>query len=120
MSLVQDSVEEYFADADLTHDDLDAVLAAVRHHFGEHADVTDPALVGEHAYLSPTERYVATLAVSYDHDEDGVASPEEALRAALALTEDMDADSTQWWVYDRHTRTGRIIEQGDVTDVVVP
>lgn len=33
MGAVQDTTEQFFRDAELTHDDLDSVLAAVRHHF---------------------------------------------------------------------------------------
>lgn len=121
MGLVQEAVEQYFADAELTHDDLNTVLAAIRTHFGKHVDVTDPAIKGEHTYLSPSERFVATLAVSYTDDPGTVSSPEEALRAALNLVLDKDAgDSTQWWVYDRDTSTGRVIEQGEVAEVEVP
>lgn len=121
MGAVQDITEAFFADAELTRDDLDSVLAAVRSHFGQPVGVVDPALAGDHTYLNPDERFVATLAVSYEDDPETVSRPEEALRAALNLVIDDDAgDGTQWWVYDRDTGTGRIIEQGEVAHVVVP
>lgn len=120
MGAVQDVVEQFLSDAELTHDDLDSVLNAVRHHFGEFVHVTDPAMVGEHIYLSPEDRFVATLSVSYDPDSDGVVSSEEALRAALNLTRDDGESGTHWWVYDRDIGKGRIIEQGDVADTPMP
>lgn len=119
MGAVQDAVEEWFADGGLTPDDLDSVLAAVRHHFGQHVHVIDPALVGDHIYLSPSERFVVTLAVSYAEGEGDVQTPQDALRAALDLTRDEGAAGTHWWVYDRQTSRGQIVEQGDVDDKVV-
>lgn len=116
MGAVQDIVEQFFTDAELTLDDRDGVLAAVRHHFGTPASVIDPALAGDHTYLSPDERFVATLAVSYSPDPHEVTTPKEALAAALALTRDDGSDGTQWWVHDRVTGQGRVIEQGEVAD----
>lgn len=87
----------------------------------DHGHVVDPALVGQHIYLEPEDRYVATLAVSYSPERDGTHSPEAALAAAVRLvTEDpSESDGTHWWVYDRATRSGRVIEQGEVADVEV-
>lgn len=115
MSLIADAVEDYFTTASLGADDLPAVLHAVRHHFGVevHTDPpADPALAqGTFTYLDPEDRFVAALVASYDPDRDDVETAQDAARWALDLTRDGGADGTHWWVFDRSTGTGQVVEQ---------
>lgn len=115
MSLLADHVASMFAD--LTRDDLDDVLAAVRNHFGVAVAPVDPALAPDWmTYLQPGDRFVAALVASYDETRDGVGSVEEAAEAALALTRGEGSDGTHWWVYDRQEGSGRVIEQSQFED----
>ncbi len=63
-------------------------------------------------YVEPTERYVVSLIVSYNHDTN-IGSPKDAAYYALQLTKDGDQSSTNWFVYDRQTKTMHQLEQGD-------
>lgn len=62
-------------------------------------------------YVDARSRYVVSLIIGYDDAE--VASPEEAVARALDLTRDDGAAETHWYVYDRHTHTLHLVEQGE-------
>jgi hypothetical protein len=64
-------------------------------------------------YVDPDARFVVALIVGYG-PQDGVTTPSEAVRAALALTQDLGSLDTSWTVFDRSTGVLQVIEQGDV------
>lgn len=61
-------------------------------------------------YADAQDRYVVSLIITYA-DADA-ASPEEAVAHALDLTRDDNSYDTHWYVFDRHTQTLHLIEQG--------
>lgn len=64
-------------------------------------------------YLRPNDRYVVSLVIGYTNDD--VASPEQAVAAAVALNVlDEDAHLTMWHVYDRESDTSRFISTESV------
>lgn len=67
-------------------------------------------------YCDPQDRFVVSLIVSYDPARDGVATPEQAVGAALRLVMDPDGFQTHWYVYDRATHTLHLIEQANAED----
>ena len=64
-------------------------------------------------YVLPGERYVVSLIVGYDPDEN-VQSAEDAAHYALALTTDEASEGTHWYVFDRVTGDGRYFEQSEI------
>lgn len=113
MSLLTDHIEDSLRDLD--DDDIDDVLTAVRRRFGvEVVALPKHEQYAYDTYTDPQDRFVVSLIASYDPDRDAVTSDVEAVAAALRLTRDEGSRGTQWWVYDRQTGTGRIVEQGDV------
>jgi len=67
-------------------------------------------------YVHPNDRYVVSLIVGYEDKE--ATSPEHAAAAALALTQDVDAGGTQWYVYDRKTGMLHLLEQSDFESLI--
>lgn len=61
-------------------------------------------------YVGEKDRFVVSLVVGYSED-DGVETPEEALRSALDLTRDGGSWDTNWYVFDRKTGTMHLLEQ---------
>ena len=124
MSAVTEAIESYFTAADLTAADLPHVIAAVRHHFEVEVAPVDPALpTSRLPYYSDQDRFVVALVASYDVERDDLPTgPDDdeggrgAARYALDLTRDDGCSGTQWWVYDRHTGQGRVVEQSDFDD----
>jgi hypothetical protein len=81
----------------------------------------------ETIYLMPGERFVVSLVVGYVEDDSDLRTliaeygDEEnpdprlaAVSAAVNLVTGEGRDGTQWYVWDRETKTGTFVEQGDV------
>jgi hypothetical protein len=66
-------------------------------------------------YAERDARFLVSFMASYS-EKNGVATPEEALRAAIDLTRDHGADDTVWCIYDRTRGERRFIRQGDFED----
>lgn len=79
--------------------------------FPQWAAVAEPYVDG----TDLVERFVVTLVVGYDQETTGgmVTEPTEAARAALELTRDVQARSTVWHVFDRHTGQLHRLEQSE-------
>ena len=92
-----------------------------------------PSVTKEYSsiYDDRQDRYVVSLIVSYSEmalneeiqtEYDGldryVSNEPNKMKAALAaaidLTRDEGSSDTQWYVFDRKTKQGRFIEQGEV------
>jgi hypothetical protein len=59
-------------------------------------------------------RFMVSLITTYG-PTDNIFSPEQAVAAALASTQDMaQSEETTWFVFDRQTGEGQFIQQGDV------
>lgn len=69
-------------------------------------------------YVERTDRFVVSLIVSYD--DDLVKTPEQAAAAALELTRDDGSGGTQWFVFDRKTRTFHQLQQSDFEGTEFP
>src|ERR1035437_2242716 len=63
-------------------------------------------------YVDKGDRFIVSLIVSYDGKD--AKTPREAVAAALALTTDDNSDDTQWYCFDRKTKTLHMIEQKTV------
>jgi hypothetical protein len=62
-------------------------------------------------YLGALDRFVVSLIAGFG-EEEGIQTPEEALSAAVRLTQDEDSRGTQWYVHDRQTGITQMFEQG--------
>lgn len=58
-------------------------------------------------------RFMVSLVTTYG-PHDGVVSPEQAVAAALASTQDGSQEGTTWFVFDRQTGEGKFVRQGDI------
>lgn len=74
----------------------------------------------ETIYVNLKDRFVVALIVSYSEQElrDGSlkVSTANAAYSALELTRDSGSYGTHWFVFDRKTGTGEVLEQGDFED----
>lgn len=75
----------------------------------------------ETIYVDPEDRFIVSLVVGYRpeliHPDEFPATIKGACAAALDLTRDGGRDGTVWFVYDRVTRKGQTIEQGEFEDL---
>ena len=71
-------------------------------------------------YNRPEDRFLVALVSSYGNSDDGVKTPQQAVKALLQLVSDESQGDTQWHVYDRKKKTMVWMEQSDADFLLQP